>query len=89
VEIENLYSIQYLEVVDLSNNKIEAIDDNIVRLINLAHLNLENNEISRISTVLGFMDLKSILLGGNCLKSMLSVINKGATQILEFLKNRH
>ena len=75
--------------MDLSNNKIQVIDDQVMRLNNLAHLNLENNEISKLTTVLGFMNLKSILLGGNYLKSMLLVIEKGTVQILEYLKNRH
>lgn len=85
-------TLKGLNVLDLSNNKIETISENLwVFMINLTHLNLENNEIIKVPSEIGFMNvLKSFKIDGNPIKLLRrQVIEKGSNEIMAFLRSRH
>ena len=56
----------------------------------LNYLNLENNNLSKLPTELGFMKLLGLKIDGNPLKLIKrQVIEKGTVAIMDFLRNRH
>ena len=55
-------------MIDVSNNKIVDMSDNVYNRVGLNYLNIENNNMTRISTLLGFMRLSGLKIDGNPLK---------------------
>lgn len=56
----------------------------------LNYLNFENNNLSKLPTVLGFMKLLGLKIDGNPLKLIKrQVIEKGTVAIMDFLRNKH
>jgi Leucine-rich repeat (LRR) protein len=69
--------------LDVSNNKIDNISDNIYQRVKLNYFNIENNNISKLPTVMGFMKLSGLKIDGNPLKLIKrTVIDKGTVEIL-------
>ena len=80
-----------LEGLDLCGNQVSEIPDVFcTTLVNLVDLNLENNNISVLPPVLGYAPrLKTLRVEGNPLKSIRrQIVEKGATAILEYLRNK-
>lgn len=51
---------------------------------------MENNNLSKIPTVLGFMKLSGLKIDGNPLKLIKrAVIDKGTAAILDYLRTKH
>lgn len=74
----------------MSNNQLSDISDAIFNRVSLNYLNVENNNLSRIPTVLGFMKLSGLKIDGNPLKLIKrAVIDKGTVAILEYLRTKH
>jgi Leucine-rich repeat (LRR) protein len=81
--VENPRLVPFLEVLDVSNNRIEDISDGIYLRVGLNYLNVENNNLTKIPTVLGFMKLSGLKIDGNPLKLIKrAVIDKGTVAIL-------
>lgn len=81
--MENPRLVPFLEVLDVSNNRIEDISDGIYLRVGLNYLNVENNNLTKIPTVLGFMKLSGLKIDGNPLKLIKrAVIDKGTVAIL-------
>jgi len=80
-----------LEILDISNNKIDSISYDVFMLKRLEHLNIENNSISKLSTILGIMDnLKNLKIYGNPIKNMKrEMMEKPSNVILDYLKDKH
>lgn len=79
-----------LEILDVSNNVIDDISDYVFRKQSLNYLNLENNNLTRLPTVLGFMKLMGLKVDGNPLKLIKrQVIEKGTVVLMEFLRTKH
>ena len=92
--IEDIFgeNLQKLEVIDISNNKIFDLSSRICFFNNaLQHINLENNNLTKLPTELGFMpQLKSLKIDGNQLKLIKRpIIEKGTAAIMDHLRNRH
>lgn len=82
--------LPYLEILDVSNNVIDDVSDYIFRKQSLNYLNLENNNLTRLPTVLGFMKLMGLKVDGNPLKLIKrQVIEKGTVVLMEFLRTKH
>lgn len=76
--------------MDVSNNQISEISDNIYKRIKLNYFNIENNNFTKLPTVLGFMKLSGLKIDGNPLKLIKrTVIDKGTVAILEYLRTRY
>lgn len=89
-ELWNPNILTDLEVVDLSNNQIMDISDNVYYRAGLNYLNIENNNMTRIPTILGFMRLSGLKVDGNPLKLIKrAVIDKGSVAILDYLRTKH
>ena len=79
-----------IEVIDVSNNKIMEISDDVYHRVGLNYLNVENNSLTKIPTVLGFMKLSGLKIDGNPLKLIKrTVIDKGTVSILDYLRTKH
>lgn len=80
-----------LEILDLSNNHLNEIHESIAnKYSTLNFLNVENNAIGKLPTVLGFMKLTALKVDGNPLKLIKrSVIDKGTVALLEDLRMKH
>lgn len=75
----------------MSNNQIAEVPDTVKnRWSTLNFLNLENNSLLKLPTVLGFMKLTALKVEGNPLKFIKRpVIMKGTVSLLEDLRNKH
>lgn len=79
-----------LEILDVSNNQISDISDSIFHKQSLSYLNIENNNISKLPTVIGFMKLLGLKVDGNPLKLIKrAVIEKGTVSLMDFLRTKH
>ena len=91
-----VFSKQHMEglksvcVLDLRDNKIHAISEDIVVMQCLERLDVSNNDLSSLPSVLGVMEnLKSIVLDGNPLKSLRrDIIMRGTMEIKRILRSR-
>jgi Leucine-rich repeat (LRR) protein len=82
--------LPYLEIFDVSNNQISNISDSIFHKQSLNYLNVENNNISKLPTVIGFMKLLGLKVDGNPLKLIKrAVIEKGTVALMDFLRTKH
>jgi Leucine-rich repeat (LRR) protein len=52
----------------VSNNAIDEISDSIYNKVSLNYLTLENNNLTKLPTVIGFMRLSGLKVDGNPLK---------------------
>ena len=84
-------SMQALETLDFSNNKLSDISENVLVLKNLENLNLENNSLDKLPTFVGYLPkMKSVKLMGNMIKIVKrNILEKGGKQMVEYLKERH
>ena len=72
--------------VDLSENMISAVDKNIRFLLNLQHLNLNDNQISSLEYIYDLIHLKSLRIAQNVLSTVSSTFVKTLTEHeLEYL----
>lgn len=56
----------------------------------LNFLNVENNSLTKLPTLLGFMKLSALKVDGNPLKLIKrTVIDKGTIALLDFLRTKH
>ena len=79
-----------LQVLDISNNGLGDLSDQIFHKANLNFLNVQNNSLTKLPTVLGFMKLSSLKVDGNPLKQIKrAVIDKGTIALLDFLRTKH
>ncbi len=79
-----------LEVLDASNNALTDLSDEVYFKAGLNFLNIENNSLTKLPTVLGFMKLSALKVDGNPLKLIKrSVIDKGTVALMEFLRTKH
>lgn len=82
--------LKSLEVMNFSNNKIDNVSEKIFELQTLQFINLENNNLSKIPTIIGFMSITNIQIDGNPIKQIRrNILEKGAVEILNFLRDRH
>ncbi len=76
--------------MDASNNALTDLSDEVYYKGGLNFLNVENNSLTKLPTLLGFMQLSSLKVDGNPLKLIKrSVIDNGPLALLEFLRTRH
>ncbi len=62
----------------MSNNSLTEISDDVYNKTTLNFLNVENNSLTKLPTVLGFMRLSSLKVDGNPLKLIKrTVIDRG------------
>lgn len=79
-----------LEVLDASNNALTDLSDEVYFKAGLNFLNIENNSLTKLPTVLGFMRLSALKVDGNPLKLIKrAVIDKGTVALMEFLRTKH
>ena len=72
--------------VDLSSNLISSVDENIRRLLNLQHLNLNNNQISSLDYFHTFAPIKSLRIAENVINYVpLTVVKNLFDSKLEYL----
>lgn len=80
----------FLEVLDVSNNALNDLSDDVYYKPTLNFLNIENNSLTKLPTLLGFMKLSSLKVDGNPLKLIKrTVIDKGTIALLDFLRTKH
>ena len=73
-----------------TDNKLSDVSDDVFNKGTLTFLNLANNNLSKIPTVLGFMKLLGLQIDGNPLKLIKrQVIEKGTVAIMDYLRTRH
>ena len=66
------------------------ISDNVYKRVGLNYLNIENNSLTKIPTLLGFMRLSGLKIDGNPLKLIKrTVIDKGTVAIMDYLRTKH
>ena len=66
------------------------ISDEVCNKFTLNFLNVENNNLTKLPTVLGFMKLSSLKVDGNPLKLIKrAIIDKGTVALLDFLRMKH
>jgi len=69
--------------LDVSNNCLADISDQVYYKPALNFLNIENNSLTKLPTLLGFMRLSSLKVDGNPLKLIKrAVIEKGTVVLL-------
>ena len=81
-----------ITVLDLSNNKIEALPVALVHFMqSLNFVNLMNNELAKVPPLLGnHPKIKNLQLEGNPLKQIRrAVIEKGTEGVLSYLRDRY
>jgi Leucine-rich repeat (LRR) protein len=79
-----------LEVLDVSNNALIDLSDEVYFKAGLNFLNIENNSLTKLPTVLGFMKLSALKVDGNPLKLIKrTVIEKGTVALMDFLRTKH
>lgn len=79
-----------MEIFDVSNNQLQDISDAVFLKQSLNYLNLENNNLTKLPTVLGFMKLLGLKVDGNPLKLIKrAVIEKGTVALMDFLRTKH
>lgn len=79
-----------MEVLDVSNNALNDLSDDVYYKPTLNFLNIENNSLTKLPTLLGFMKLSSLKVDGNPLKLIKrTVIDKGTIALLDFLRTKH
>ena len=92
-DIEILWNDEYLPklgIVEVSSNQLTNVSDEVFCKSSLNDLNLENNNLSKLPTVLGFMKLLGLKIDGNPLKLIKrQVIEKGTVAIMDYLRNKH
>lgn len=80
-----------LEVVDLGNNKIREVPIALFHYLqNLNLINLQNNDIDRLPSIIGLhKTLKTIQVDGNPLKSIRRpIIDKGSDSLMQHLRDK-
>jgi leucine-rich repeat protein SHOC2 len=90
--IDYLYSTNVnIEILDLGNNKIEAISEKLHLIFpNLRQLNLENNYLKTVPTDLCLLKLNKLVLSGNLIKQIrANILSGGSTVILDYLRKMH
>lgn len=66
------------------------LSDDVYYKPRLNFLNVENNSLTKIPTLLGFMKLSALKVDGNPLKLIKrTVIEKGTIALMEFLRTKH
>lgn len=82
--------LPFLEILDVSNNQLSHLTDDVWNKQSLNYLNIENNNLSKLPTVLGFMQLSGLKVDGNPLKLIKrQIIEKGTVALLDFLRTKH
>merc|ERR1711971_426908 len=83
-------SSQNVTILDFGNNKITMFPSSVLKWQSSEVLDLANNDLSEVPFELGLMEgLNALMLSGNRLKRMQSIINAGNTQkILESFRSR-
>ena len=77
----NLYkTTPRVEDLDLSMNVITAVDRNIALLLNLQHLNLNDNQISSLENLYNIVHLKSLKLARNVISFVSATFVKSLTE---------
>ena len=76
--------------IDLSVNEISAVDENIQLLLNLQHINLNNNQISSLDNIHNLVRIKSLKIAQNVINSVSASFVKTLTESkLEYLDLRN
>ena len=84
--IPTLSQFKYIEILDLSNNKIQDISNDIFELLKLKELNLSSNNIKTISNDLLNLKLEKLDLNNNDVSQIKGFsLNKSPKEIIEFL----
>ncbi|XP_076278616.1 leucine-rich repeat-containing protein 40 isoform X1 [Lasioglossum baleicum] len=86
-----IYEIESLEILIADNNEITNIDvPSLAKLRKLAVLELANNNIGYVPPELGnLMNIKTLLLAGNCFKQpRQAILAKSTEEILAYLRDR-
>jgi Leucine-rich repeat (LRR) protein len=66
------------------------MSDDVFNKSSLTFLNIANNNLTKIPTVLGFMKLLGLQIDGNPLKLIKrQVIDKGTVAIMDYLRTKH
>ena len=70
-------------MLDASNNALTDLSDEVYYKPGLNFLNIENNSLTKLPTLLGFMRLSSLKVDGNPLKLIKrAVIDKGTIALM-------
>ncbi|NXH19809.1 LRC40 protein, partial [Bucco capensis] len=87
---ENLKHLNSLSVLELRDNKIQAVPEEITLLQKLERLDLANNDISRLPYTLGNLpQLKFLSLEGNPLRTIRrDLLQKGTQELLKYLRSK-
>ncbi|XP_043465463.1 leucine-rich repeat-containing protein 40-like isoform X2 [Leptopilina heterotoma] len=88
IEISCLEGMGQLKTLLLGGNKIEVIPEEMIRLINLEHLDLSHNNISSIPNCIGIMpNLHNFIVEGNKLQNVRrDIVQLGTPRILRHLR---
>lgn len=86
-DIENLPNIHLL---DLRDNRINAIPDEIVNLQTLERLDLSSNDLSNLPFAIGTMpNIKTLSIEGNPMKSIRrDILKRGTVELMKYLRSR-
>uniref|UniRef100_T1J7G9 Disease resistance R13L4/SHOC-2-like LRR domain-containing protein n=1 Tax=Strigamia maritima TaxID=126957 RepID=T1J7G9_STRMM len=79
-----------VKILELNDNRINFIPSEIIRLSTLERLDLRNNLLTNLPSVLGIMpQLVTLSVEGNALKCIRrDLIQRGTSQVLKFLRSR-
>ena len=81
--------LPYLVTLDIRDNAIGTIPTTLTQLKRLERIDLSNNSIGVLPYEIGQMNLKSLSLDGNPLRSIRrDIIARGTQAILEYLRSR-
>ncbi|XP_030929493.1 plant intracellular Ras-group-related LRR protein 6 [Quercus lobata] len=87
----DIFNLQQLRILDLSQNSLQSISVEFQRLISLSELGLSDNNISVLPPELGLLEpsLQALRLDGNPMRSIRrTILDRGTKAVLNYLKDK-